>query len=114
MRWWLMGEGEGSKFKKNNEVNEVACLSKPKALKRLGYEVHRNVLGWADGLGGDPTRATIYLTRDGSAGDKTTWRGNDHKRPLHKKGRKQSIRLAVVLDGHPITQILSSEMRRCA
>jgi 8-oxo-dGTP diphosphatase len=113
VRWWLMGEAEATKFKKNNEVDEVAWLSKPKALKRLDYEADRNVLERADSLIDDPTRATIYLIRNSSAGDQATWRGKDRKRPLDKKGRKQSIRLAAGLDGHPITQILSSEAQRC-
>ena len=108
-----MQEGDPGKFKKNNEVDEVAWLTRGKALKRLDYEADRNVLERANGLLEDPTRATIYLTRNGRAGDKATWRGKDRKRPLDKKGRKQSICLAAGLDGHPITRLLSSEAQRC-
>jgi len=113
VRWWLMAESDATKFKKNNEVDKVAWLSREKALKRLDYEADRNVLRRADGLADDPTMSTIYLTRHGRAGDKAAWRGKDRKRPLDKKGRKQSIRLAAGLDGHPITELLSSEAQRC-
>ncbi len=113
VRWWLMGAGEPGRFKANSEVDEVAWLSKNKAMKRLDYEADRNVLERADGLLDDPTRATIYLTRHSRAGDPAAWRGKDRKRPLDKKGRKQSIRLASGLDGHPITRIVSSEAQRC-
>ncbi len=113
VRWWLMEDAGEGKFRANKEVDEVAWLKKGKALKRLDYEADRNVLERANGLVNNPTMATIYLTRHGSAGDTTTWRGKDRKRPLDKKGRKQSIRLAASLDGHPITQILSSEAQRC-
>jgi len=113
VRWWLMQEAEVEKFRANKEVDKVAWLTKGKAMKRLDYEADRNVLLQAYGLVDDPTRATVYLTRHGQAGDKSHWRGKDRKRPLDKKGRKQSIRLAASLDGHPITKILSSEARRC-
>ena len=113
VRWWLMQEGDAGRFKANNEVDEVAWLTKGKALKRLDYEADRNVLERADGLVDDPTSATIYLTRHSRAVDKSDWRGKDRKRPLDKGGRRQSIRLAAGLDGHPITRIVSSEAQRC-
>ena len=113
VRWWLMGTEDAGRFTPNNEVDEVAWLSKGKAMKRLDYEADRNVLERADGLVDDATTATIYLTRHSRAGDKAAWRGKDRKRPLDKKGRKQSIRLAAGLDGHPITRIVSSEAQRC-
>lgn len=113
VRWWLMEEAERGKFKKNDEVDEVAWLTKGKALKRLDYEADRNVLERANGLLGDSTRSKIYVVRHPSAGDKTKWRGKDRKRPLDKKGRKQAIRLAASLDGHPVTTLLSSPSQRC-
>ncbi len=113
VRWWLMGESGDGKFKPNREVDAVEWLTRRKALKRLDYEADRNVLERAGGLVDDPTRATIYVIRHSSAGDKTKWRGKDRRRPLDKKGRKQSIRLAADLDGHPVTTILSSPARRC-
>ncbi len=113
VRWWLMDESPGGKFKKNDEVDEVAWLTKGKALKRLDYEADRNVLERANGLLSDPTRSKIYVVRHSSAGDKTKWRDKDRKRPLDKKGRKQAIRLAASLDGHPVTTLLSSPSQRC-
>ena len=113
VRWWLMGTEDAGRFTANNEVDEVAWLSKGKAMRRLDYQADRNVLERAGGLIDDATRATIYLTRHSRAGDKAAWRGKDRKRPLDKKGRKQSIRIAAGLDGHPITRIVSSEAQRC-
>jgi len=113
VRWWLMEAADMGKFKPNNEVDEVAWLNKAKAMKRLDYEADHNVLERADGLVDDPTRSTIYLTRHSPAGEASDWRGKDRKRPLDKRGRKQSIRLAAGLDGHPITRIVSSEAQRC-
>jgi phosphohistidine phosphatase SixA/ADP-ribose pyrophosphatase YjhB (NUDIX family) len=113
VRWWLMEEAEEARFRRNNEVDEIAWLTKGKALKRLDYEADRNVLARAHDLVDDPTRSTIYLTRHGRAGDPAQWRGKDRKRPLDKKGRKQSLRLAAGLDGHPITRLLASPTQRC-
>jgi 8-oxo-dGTP diphosphatase len=113
VRWWLMDQIEEGTFKANSEVDEVAWLAMDKALKRLDYEAERSVLERADALATDPTAATVYLIRHGRAGDKAKWRGKDKKRPLDKKGRKQSLRLAASLDGHPITTIISSPSQRC-
>jgi 8-oxo-(d)GTP phosphatase len=113
VRWWLMEDAEEAGFVPNNEVDEVAWLTLSKALKRLTYDEDRNVLQRADDLTTDATRATIYLTRHGRAGNSAQWRGKDKKRPLDPKGRKQSIRLAASLDGHPITQLLASPTQRC-
>ncbi len=113
VRWWLMEDAEESAFTPNDEVDEVAWLTRGKALKRLDYEADRNVLERAHALVGDPTSATIYLTRHGRAGSPAAWRDKDRKRPLDDKGRKQSIRFAADLDGHPITQLLASPTQRC-
>jgi 8-oxo-(d)GTP phosphatase len=113
VRWWLMNESGDGWFQPNVEVDEVLWLSKANALKYLDYEGEQNVLDRAHRLAKDTTHGTIYVVRHGSAGDKSKWRDKDRKRPLDPQGRKQSIRLAANLDGHPITTILSSPAQRC-
>jgi 8-oxo-(d)GTP phosphatase len=113
VRWWLMNESGDGWFEPNVEVDEITWLGRGKALKLLAYEGERNVLERAHELAGDPTHGTFYIVRHGRAGDKATWRDKDRKRPLDPQGRKQSIRLAASLDGHPITAILSSPAQRC-
>lgn len=113
VRWWLMSESGDGAFAPNAEVDQIMWLTKGKAAKRLNYEGERNVLGRAHDLARDPSSGTVYVVRHGRAGDKAQWRDKDRKRPLDAKGRKQSIKLAASLDGHPITTILSSPAQRC-
>lgn len=113
VRWWLMSESGDGCFEPNVEVDQIAWLTRNKAMKRLDYEGERNVLGRAHELAKDQTSGSVYVVRHGRAGDKTRWRDKDRKRPLDAQGRKQSIRLAANLDGHPITTILSSPAQRC-
>jgi phosphohistidine phosphatase len=44
-----------------------------------------------------PPTLTLYLLRHADAGDPTAWTGDDADRPLSKKGRRQSKRLAAHL-----------------
>jgi phosphohistidine phosphatase SixA len=53
------------------------------------------------------------LLRHASAGDRDAWEGDDRARPLDRKGRKQSERLATELQGRGIQRIVSSPYVRC-
>src|SRR6266545_4741978 len=55
----------------------------------------------------------IYLLRHAHAGNKRTWSGPDGRRPLSAAGRREAAGLVRVLDGRPITTILSSPALRC-
>jgi 8-oxo-dGTP diphosphatase len=55
----------------------------------------------------------ILLIRHGSAGDRDEWQGDDHLRPLDKRGRRQAKELVELLAGYEIGRILSSPAVRC-
>lgn len=55
----------------------------------------------------------ILLVRHGTAGRRSRWKGDDRKRPLDKRGRRQAEGLVSALAGHSITRILSSPYLRC-
>jgi len=112
VRWWLMDVVVG-KFRPNHEVDEIAWLTRGKARKRLQYRNDRNVLARANALADDPTSSTIYLVRHAQAGVKAQWKDKDHKRPLDRRGRKQAIDLALELQAHPVTRIITSDYQRC-
>ena len=112
VRWWLM-ETAGGEFRPNPEVDAIAWLTLPKAIKRLQYANDQKVLRRADALADDSTYSKIYLVRHGQAGAKARWRGKDRKRPLDQHGRKQAIDLAVRFKAHPVTRIVTSDYQRC-
>jgi 8-oxo-dGTP diphosphatase len=56
---------------------------------------------------------TLALVRHADAGNRSTWNGDDERRPLSAKGRRQSDGLAVLLAPLKATRVLSSPFDRC-
>lgn len=55
----------------------------------------------------------MIVIRHASAGDRSEWKGDDRRRPLDKRGRKQAKRLVEKLADFEIERILSSPYDRC-
>ena len=55
----------------------------------------------------------MLLIRHARAGDSAEWEGDDRKRPLDKRGRRQADALVEALAPFPLTRILSSPYDRC-
>ena len=51
--------------------------------------------------------------RHAKSGSRTDWTGDDHQRPLTKKGIKQAEALVEILKPFPMTAIYSSPFLRC-
>src|SRR5262249_34470606 len=59
------------------------------------------------------TGMTVVLLRHASAGDRDKWDGDDRRRPLDKRGRRQSKKLRDALLALGVTRVLSSPYLRC-
>jgi 8-oxo-dGTP diphosphatase len=55
----------------------------------------------------------LLVIRHARAGDRAEWQGDDRKRPLDKRGRRQAQALVDELAEFPLTRILSSPYDRC-
>lgn len=55
----------------------------------------------------------LLVIRHGRAGEASEWQGDDRRRPLDQKGRRQAVALVDELAPFPITRILSSPYDRC-
>ena len=55
----------------------------------------------------------IVVLRHAWAGDSSEWVGDDLRRPLDKRGRRQADELVGLLEPYPIDRILSSPAIRC-
>ncbi len=55
----------------------------------------------------------ILLIRHASAGDSSAWVGDDRRRPVDQRGRRQADELVVLLEPYPVDRILSSPALRC-
>ncbi len=100
------------KFRPNSEVDRIEWLRPKAAIERLTYPhdrklLQRNSLKHLDTLG------QVHLVRHGAAGDRFKWAGDDHLRPLNKKGHAQAEEIANVLAPRLASQVLSSPYLRC-
>ncbi len=113
VRWFAMRPLPDSPgFKKNKEVDSIKWVSRKEAKETLEYENDKRLLADSD-LRKVSQTGTISLLRHGAAGDRSKWEGDDHKRPLTKKGRKQAKALARRLQGQGIDRIVTSPLQRC-
>jgi 8-oxo-(d)GTP phosphatase len=55
----------------------------------------------------------LLVIRHARAGDRSEWEGDDRKRPLDNRGRRQATAVVDELAGFPIARILSSPYDRC-
>ena len=56
---------------------------------------------------------SFYVVRHAKAGSRSHWTGDDRKRPLSRKGRKQAEELVDLLEDFKIRAIYSSPYLRC-
>ena len=99
-------------FEKNDEVDEVRWLSRKAARKLLDYQHDRDLMKDFDLMKIAET-GTIHLLRHAAAGNRDKWEGDDRKRPLTKKGRKQAKAIAEHLKAKQIERIVTSPYLRC-
>jgi phosphohistidine phosphatase SixA len=55
----------------------------------------------------------VLLIRHASAGKRMQWEGDDRRRPLDERGRRQALGLVSLLADYPLERILSSPYDRC-
>ena len=99
-------------FKKNSEVDEIRWVTRKKARDLLDYENDRNLVGGAD-LKRLSQTGTIHMLRHAAAGGRDKWDGDDRKRPLTRKGRRQAKAIAESLADRGIERIVTSPYDRC-
>lgn len=105
VRYWEMTPLVGE-FEPSAEVDEIRWLPPDEASALLSYERDAEVL---ESLGRPP----LLFVRHASAGDRDDWGGNDTKRPLDSKGRRQAEELVERLDPYELSRIVSSPAVRC-
>lgn len=113
VNWYAMRPLPSSPgFKKNDEIDQIQWLTRKKAREILDYENDRGLVKNADFKRLSQT-GTIHLVRHATARDRNKWKGDDTKRPLTKKGRKQASALAKSLAGRNIERIVTGPSTRC-
>jgi len=110
IRWWAMQAEEGA-FAATREVDALHWLSLADASAQLTRPTDREVLErFARGVA--PTR-TVLLVRHGSAGNRSSWAGDDGERPLDECGIAQADELVRRLSRFEVGRVVSADVRRC-
>jgi 8-oxo-(d)GTP phosphatase len=104
VRYWTMRPESGS-FEPHGEVDAIEWTPIADAGSKLSYERDAEVLR--------AVPPPLLVNRHASAGDSAQWEGDDARRPLDKRGRKQAEALVDQLSGFELDRIVSSPFDRC-
>jgi 8-oxo-dGTP diphosphatase len=110
VRFWAMAVEDG-RFTPNAEVDQLMWLPPREAALHLSPDRDRDILA-----GFDTDTVTTWpcvLVRHGSAGERSTWQGDDRERPLDTLGEEQAEALVPLLMVYGIRRVLSADVLRC-
>jgi 8-oxo-(d)GTP phosphatase len=110
VRYWAM-HAVGGSFTPNNEVDEMRWVSLSDAHNLLSFDREREIL--QKFVRGPAMVRTVQLVRHASAGDRSTWSGDDRLRPLDERGRLQAEGLVRILSRFEVREIVSADFLRC-
>lgn len=108
VRYWLMRVHSDDGFSPNHEVDETKWVPVHQVPILLSHERDRAVL-----RDGSRFAEPILLVRHAKAGSREHWKGDDRRRPLSPKGRRQAAGLVDALMGMKVSKILSGPADRC-
>jgi 8-oxo-dGTP diphosphatase len=110
VRFWAMRVA-GGEFVPNDEVDQMMWLPPREAQKHLAPGRDRGVVVGVD-LASVSTWPCV-MARHGSAGERSTWAGDDRERPLDALGEEQAEALIPLLTAYDIRRVLSADVMRC-
>jgi 8-oxo-dGTP pyrophosphatase MutT (NUDIX family)/phosphohistidine phosphatase SixA len=110
VRFWAMRPVAGE-FVPNAEVDQLMWLPPREARAHLSPHRDRDVP-----VGLEPDQVStrpFLLVRHGSAGERSTWQGDDRERPLDAAGEVQAEALVPLLAAYRVNRVLSADVLRC-
>lgn len=97
----------------DDEVDDLRWLSAEEARNILSYELDIEVLNAGLDLLSLGSDRRVLLVRHGKSHAREGWGGDDNRRPLVKKGRRQSSMLVSQLSGYQPAALYSAHPDRC-
>lgn len=98
-------------FRANVEIDKLRWVPVAAARKALSYSRDRTLLGAFLDSGHDSE--PLLVVRHAEARKRSSWLGDDSKRPLKKAGKVQADRLVPLLSAYGISKVVSSDANRC-
>jgi 8-oxo-dGTP pyrophosphatase MutT (NUDIX family) len=95
VRYFAMRHRDERDFAPNDEVDEIRWLTPGEAAELLSYDHDHTLV--ASNLHHLMSMGTVWLIRHAAAGDRSTWEGDDTRRPLTKKGHRQAQEIATAI-----------------
>jgi 8-oxo-dGTP diphosphatase len=110
VRFWAMRVA-GGQFVPNDEVDQIMWLPPKEAQKHLNPLRDRGVVSGVDYAA--VSTWPCVIVRHGSAGERSSWAGDDRERPLDEVGEEQAEALIPLLAAYSIRRVLSADVMRC-
>jgi 8-oxo-dGTP diphosphatase len=110
VRYWAM-RATGGEFTPNDEVDQVMWLPPREARRHLLPDRDQDVL--RDVEHESVATRPCLIVRHASAGERSTWAGEDRDRPLDALGEDQAEALIPLLAAYRIQRVLSADVLRC-
>jgi 8-oxo-(d)GTP phosphatase len=104
VRYWTMRPDSGE-FEPGDEVDDARWVTLDEAERLLTYDRDRQLLA--------ALPPPVVVVRHASAGDSEAWPGDDARRPLDERGRRQAEALVDQLRPYRADRIVSSPLDRC-
>ncbi|WPF69565.1 NUDIX hydrolase [Corynebacterium sp. 21KM1197] len=110
--YWAAHVTEGE-FQANDEVDELRWVTIDAAQTLLSYDVDVEVVRAAAAHLNERATSRVILVRHGRAHQRRNWGGDDDRRPLDKKGRRQAEMLVPMLLPYQPDALYSARPDRC-
>jgi 8-oxo-dGTP pyrophosphatase MutT (NUDIX family)/phosphohistidine phosphatase SixA len=110
VKFWAMRPVAGE-FVPNAEVDQLMWIPPREARAHLSPQRDRDVV--VDLEPDQVSTRPFLLVRHGSAGERSTWQGDDRERPLDAAGEVQAEALVPLLAAYRVNRVLSADVLRC-
>ncbi len=108
--YWAL-RADGGLFTPTQEVDGLRWLPIDQARSMLTRPTDRDILDHF--FEGPIFTSAVLLVRHASAGNRSSWEGDDHLRPLDSRGFEQAEQLVRLLSRFAVRRIISADFVRC-
>ncbi len=110
VHYWRARVRDKTTFKPNSEVDEIAWFPAKSVFSAMSYDDEKTVV---EAALSQPETVPLLLVRHAKAMLRKNWTGDDNKRHLTGRGKRQAKALNDLLAAYQVERLISSSARRC-